>query len=343
MNNLIEKIYAFLYDLFEDDIDEEAKVEIRENAGETGNDRPNVDQPSLSGKALFVLDLVISVFIAIPIFCAIPITGKLLYYTGDNLYIEHLIALGLISMSIFFLFQFLRKYMYVGLSVLLVAYLLNQKELPSYESFVDNVIQDYKNISTKVISADVSWRSIETLKKKNGSIKYFKKVLKSDVSSISRNFAVSASTQYYNDPDLYNQYGDVVRYLSLFKYLDENFSYVHDPVRRNYYSTAEETINNGLAGDCDDWSGLVYKSIKAIGGRARLIRISGHIYPEVLVGSSSEFELSLIPLLDSLYKREYVTDYFHHIDKSDNVWLSFDFGEYPGDIYHYSDIEEIIY
>ena len=49
MNNLIEKIYAFLNDLFEDDIDEETKVEIRENAGETGIDIPNSDQPSLSG------------------------------------------------------------------------------------------------------------------------------------------------------------------------------------------------------------------------------------------------------------------------------------------------------
>ena len=233
--------------------------------------------------------------------------------------------------------------MYVGLSVLLVAYLLNQKEQQSFESFMENVVQDYKTASAKVIRADVSWRSIETLKKKNGSLKYFKEVLKSDVSSISRNFAVSASTQYYNSPDLYDQYGDVVRYLSLFKYLYENFSYVHDPVSRNYYSTAEETINNGLAGDCDDWAGLVFKSVRAIGGRTRLILISRHIYPEVLVGSSSEFELSLIPLLDSLYERAYVTDYFHHIDKSDNVWLSFDFGEYPGDIYHYSDIEEVIY
>jgi hypothetical protein len=246
-------------------------------------------------------------------------------------------------MALFFLFQFLRKYMYVGLSVLLVAYLLNQKEQQSFESFMENVVQDYKTASAKVIGADVSWRSIETLKKKNGSLKYFKEVLRSDVSSISRNFAVSASTQYYNSPDLYDQYGDVVRYLSLFKFLNENFSYVHDPVNRNYYSTAEETIENGLSGDCDEWAGLVYKSVRSIGGQARLIRTSGYIYPEVMVGCSSEFELSLIPLLDSLFKKAYVTDYFHHIDKSDNVWLSFDFGEFPGDTYHYSDIEEIIY
>jgi hypothetical protein len=303
MNHLIEKIYAFLNDLFEDDIDEEAKVETRENAGETGIDNPNADPPSLSGKAFWVLDLVLSVFTAIPIFCAIPITGKLLYHTGDKLYMEHLLGLALISMALFFLFQFLRKYMYVGLSVLLLAYFLNQKEQPSFESFMENVVQDYKTASAKVIRADVSWRSIETLKKKKGSLKYFREVLRSDVSSISRNFAVSASTQYYNCPDLYDQYGDVVRYLSLFKFLNENFSYVHDPVNRNYYSTAKETIENGLAGDCDEWAGLVYKSVRAIGGQARLIRTSGHIYPEVMVGSSAEFELSLVPLLDSLFKK----------------------------------------
>ncbi len=339
----MEKLKALVDDLFEEDDDEEVSVEIKVDAEKSENDHTSADRPFVSDRAIFVLDLALSVITAIPVFCAIPVTGKLLYDTGDNLYIEHLIALGLISMSIFFLFQFLRKYMYVGLSVLLVAYVLNQKEQQSIESLMDNVVQDYKTASSKIIRANVSWRSIETLKKKNGSLKYFKEVLRSDVSSVARNLAVRASTQYYSESDLYDQYGDLVRYLSLFNYLHENFSYVHDPVKRNYYSTAEETINNGLAGDCDDWAGLVYKSVRAIGGRARLIRTSGHIYPEVMVGSSSEFELSLIPLLDSLYKREYVTDYFHHIDKSDNVWLSFDFGEYPGDFYHYSDIEEIIY
>jgi len=343
MEKLMEKLKVLINDLFDEDIDEEAKVVIKEDANKRMKDYSVKDQPSLGGKALLMLDLVLSVLTAIPVFCVIPITGKLLYYTGDNLYIEHLIALGLISMSIFFLFRFLRKYMYVGLIVFTLAYLLNQNEIESVELFMDNVVQDYKTASTKVIRADFSLRSIETLKKKNGSPKYFKKILNSEISPKSRNFAAKASAQYFRSQDLYDQYGDAVRYLSLYKYLNEKFSYVHDPLYRNYYSTAEETIDNGLAGDCDEWSGLVYSSIKAIGGRARLIRISGHIYPEVMVGSSDYFELMLIPLLDSLFESEYAIDYFHHIDKLDNVWLSFDFGEYPGDFYHYSDIEEIIY
>jgi len=339
----MEKLRFLINDMFEEDLDEDAKVEIREDTGKGKKDHPAADRPPSTGKVLFVLDLVLSVLTAIPVFCVIPITGKLLYHTGDSLYIEHLIGLGLISMAIFFLFQFLRKYMYVGLIVLMVAYLLNQNEIESIESFIDNLVQDYNTASTKVIQADFSLRSIETLKKKNGSPKYFKKILKSEISPKSRNFAAKASAQYFRSKDLYDRYGDAVRYLSLYKYLNENFSYVHDPLYRNYYSTAEETIDNGLAGDCDEWSGLVYTSIKAIGGRARLIRISGHIYPEVLVGSSDYFEFTLIPLLDSLFKSEYAIGYFHHVDKHDNVWLSFDFGEYPGEYYHYSDIEEIIY
>ena len=342
MEKLMEKLRFLINDMFEEDLDEDAKVEIKEDDSKKEKDSPSDTQPSYAGRVLFVFDLALSVLTAIPVFCVIPITGKLLYHTGDSLYIEHLIGLGLISMAIFFLFQFLRKYMYVGLIVLMVAYLLNQNEIESVESFIDNLVQDYNTASTKVIQADFSLRSIETLKKKNGSPKYFKKILNSDISPKSRNFAVNASTQYFRSQDLYDRYGDAVRYLSVYKYLNEKISYVHDPLYSNYYSTAEETIDNGLAGDCDEWSGLVYTSIKAIGGRARLIRISGHIYPEVMVGSSADFELTIIPLLDSLYKREYTIDYFHHVDKLDNVWLSFDFGEYPGEYYHYSDIEEII-
>jgi len=306
-------------------------------------DHPVGDPPSLGGKALLLLDLVLSVLTAIPVFCVIPPAGKLLYYTGDNLYIEHLIGLGLISMTIFFLFRVLRKYMYVGLMSVILVYALNQNQFDSFEAFTDKVVQDYTTASSKVMQADFSLRSIETLKKKKGSPKYFKKILNSEISSKSRNFAAKASAQYFRSQDLYDRYGDAVRYLSLYKYLNENFSYVHDPLYRNYYSTAEETIDNGLAGDCDEWSGLGFTSIRASGGRARLIRISGHLYPEVMVGSSADFELKVIPLLDSLFEREHVLDYFHHIDNQDNVWLSFDFGEYPGDFYHYSDIEEIIY
>ncbi len=256
---------------------------------------------------------------------------------------EHLVALGLISMAILFLFQFLRKYIYAGLIVLLLAYTLNIKDLSSIESFIGHLIQDYKTASAKVIGADVSLRSIETVKKENGNLTYFKEILKADISPASRNFAVSASTRYFRSQGLYERHGDAIRYLSLFKYLNKQFSYVNDPFRSNYYSTAEETIKNGLAGDCDDWSVLVYTSVKAIGGRARLIRISGHIYPEVLVGSSAEFKLEIIPLLDSLFKGGYPTGYFHHVDELDNVWLSFDFGEYPGEYFHYSDVEEIVY
>jgi transglutaminase-like putative cysteine protease len=233
--------------------------------------------------------------------------------------------------------------MYAGLIVLLLAYLLNHQELESFDSLIDHVVQDYKSASAKVIQAEVSWRSIEMVKRKNKSPKYFKELLHSEISPKTRNFAVSASTEYFSSQELYDQYGDVLRYLSLYRYLQENFSYVSDPLYHNYYSTAEETIDNGLAGDCDDWSVLVYASVQAIGGSARLIRIAGHIYPEVLVGSAAEFEYWLIQLLDELYQKDHPTAYYHHVDKQNNVWLSFDFGEYPGAYHHYADVEEIIY
>jgi hypothetical protein len=343
MEKLMRKIMDFIEDLFIEDFDEDVKEVVSEGVKKETKDHQRTEQTSRLINPLVIIELALSTLITIPLFSALPMSGSKLFDTENNLYFEHLIILVVIAVCIFFLFQVLRKYMYAAVLVLLLAYAINQKEMQPSETFLTNVVQDYKTASRTVIEADISFLSLEKVKRQHSQHKYLKQILKSEISSKSRNFAINASVKSFNSKNLYEQYGNVVRYLSLFQHITENFNYVNDPVNSEYYTPAEETIDNGCSGDCDDRAVLIYVSVKAIGGRARLIRLSGHMYPEVMVGSSTNFEFTIIPLLDSLYKKEYAIDYFHHVDNHDNVWLSFDFGEFPGAYHHYSDIEEIMY
>ena len=343
MKKLMEKLLALIEDLFDDDIDEDAKETIAASTENEIEDRLAIYQTSRTFNPLLILDIVLSVLVAIPTFGVLPMAGTKLFHPEGNLYFEHLFILVAIAVCTFFLFNVLRKYMYVALLVLLMAYAINHNEKQPSASFLDSVIQDYKTASRKVIEADISFRSYKKVKSQISQNNDLEQILSSGISSKSRNFAVSAATQFYINEDLYDEYGDVVRYFSLFKYLSEHFNYVNDPVGIEYYSTAEETIDNNLSGDCDDRSALIYISIKAIGGQARLILVRGHIYPEVRVGSVPYFEANIVPLLDSLFEQEYTPDYFHHVDRYDQVWLAMDFGNYPGERYSYADIEDIMY
>jgi hypothetical protein len=343
MDKWMEKILAFIRELFEEDFDEDGKEVATERMDRETNDRPVADRSSRPINPMLILDLVLSALITMPLFSALPMAGTKLFHTGNTLYFEHLFVLAVIALCLLFLFQVFRKYMYAAVLVLLMAYTIHQKEIPSSGSFLAGIVRDYKTASRKVIGSDISFLSLERVKRQNSQHKYLKQILQSDITPKSRNFAVNASIQFFSNKDLYEQFGDIIRYLSLFKYINENFNYVNDPASTEYYSTAEETIDNGLAGDCDDRAALIYASIKAVGGQARLVLVRGHVYPEIYVGSASAFEARVVPLLDSLFEQAYTPDYFHHVDKYQNVWLSFDFGEYPGDTRNYADIEEILY
>ncbi|MCK7558331.1 hypothetical protein MKQ70_26345 [Chitinophaga sedimenti] len=62
--------------------------------------------------------------------------------------------------------------------------------------------------------------------------------------SVVRNFAVQHSLDYFDD--YFPKYGKIVRYLSLYKYIRQNFKYVNDVLRDEYFATPQETIQNGL-------------------------------------------------------------------------------------------------
>ncbi len=148
--------------------------------------------------------------------------------------------------------------------------------------------------------------------------------------SIVRNFAVAASLAHFDE--YYPKYGILVRTLSLFKYINNNFKYVADSQRDEYFATARETILNGLGGDCDDHTILMVSALKAIGVHSRMVLTEGHLYPELLCGDEKNFEKISAAILN-LFSREMRGNIYYH-EQEGQYWLNLDYSaRYPGGPY----------
>ncbi len=148
--------------------------------------------------------------------------------------------------------------------------------------------------------------------------------------SVVRNFAVYHSLQYFDE---YNdKYGDVTRYLSLFKYINSNFKYVPDSQRDEYYATPRETILNGMGGDCDDHSILMASCMMSIGARCRLIIVQGHMYPEMYVGNKKDFDVMQQAII-TLFNNERIHGLYYH-ENNGQYWINLDYSaHHPGGPY----------
>jgi len=145
---------------------------------------------------------------------------------------------------------------------------------------------------------------------------------------VTRNYAVKLASEY---PGEYN----VGQICSVYEHIRYNWKYVSDPSGGDYYASASETIENGLAGDCDDFAILMAAAIEAIGGSSRIIAASGpkgnHVYAEVYVGPK-EADLTNKILQDLANEYHGSIHYHtHSVDSTENVWLNLDWtANHPG-------------
>ncbi|MCU0404996.1 MAG: transglutaminase-like domain-containing protein [Chitinophagaceae bacterium] len=145
-----------------------------------------------------------------------------------------------------------------------------------------------------------------------------------------RNWAVKHSLIHF--ADYQNRYGMLTRQLSLFKHINNNFNYVSDTHRDEYYATPLETIENGMGGDCDDHSILMASALMNIGARCRLVIIEGHMYPELFVGGKKEFDI-LQQAIVQLFSNEKITNLHFHEYKGE-FWINLDYSaRHPGGPY----------
>ncbi|WP_235938202.1 transglutaminase-like domain-containing protein [Chitinophaga solisilvae] len=148
--------------------------------------------------------------------------------------------------------------------------------------------------------------------------------------SVVRNFSVRHSLEYYDE--YFYKYGKVTRFLSLFRYINSHFKYVLDSRRDEYFATPQETIQNGLGGDCDDHSILMTSCLQSIGARCRIVLIKGHAYPELYCGDKEDFEIMKQAII-TLFPKPAIKEIYYHELKGE-YWINLDYtARHPGGPY----------
>lgn len=154
-----------------------------------------------------------------------------------------------------------------------------------------------------------------------------------------RDFALMATTKHFKKVHGYFKYRTIIQCFAVFKEINNRWNYVSDPKGRDYIATATESLLY-LSGDCDDHSILMAACIKAIGGTPRLIHTGGHMYPEILIGNSTDLEAINYLIKNVLFVPESNRKSIHyHIDERGQVWLNLDYtATYPGGPFMYEEI-----
>lgn len=146
-----------------------------------------------------------------------------------------------------------------------------------------------------------------------------------------RSFAVRAATTWFTDAPIDDDEFTLVQSFSIFKVINSAWIYVSDPVDDEYFAKASESVEL-LAGDCDDHAILMAACIKAIGGEVRLVRTTGHIYPEMKVGNAKAMERAAFLIRQELFPD--VAKHaalFYHTDAKGDRWINLDYTRhYPG-------------
>jgi len=108
------------------------------------------------------------------------------------------------------------------------------------------------------------------------------------------------------------------------------WTYVNDPLNSDetfwdYLSSASDSINNGLKGDCDDFAILNAALVEAVGGNSRVVYAANsngaHMYAEAQFLSST----NVTPVIQTRYNLSRQTVVYTHPEN----WLNLDWFDYP--------------
>lgn len=131
----------------------------------------------------------------------------------------------------------------------------------------------------------------------------------------------------------------------LHRYVNENITYVPDPVTNNYVAPPTETIETE-SGDCDCQAVLVASLCGAIGATTRLARCQSvdgdwHVLAEVYLADSANGETAEVAdsLGDYYSAAGYRYNDFYYDSGDSRIWYPADtaMGRYVGDIQQLSD------
>ncbi len=275
-----------------------------------------------------IILILVSFIITIPLFIMIYryVPDFIIRFDGNDIRLDHIltgvivfvalrIILGLIEHLVF----------YVAVTAIVLLLLSHLSGWYTYSNFVNR----YQDLVSYVESNPVK---IPFLKDEKMTIRNARQIRDAidyqnpDV----RNYAINISQANFTELALYREYGNVIRYFSIFSEVVK-WTYIPDPAGEEYYAKASESMHH-LSGDCDDYSILMAACIKAVGGEVRLIHTKSHLYPEVKICHMRDFDKIINLIKRKLFLKESLGgSIYYHLGRDDNVWLNFDYTtRYPG-------------
>lgn len=146
-----------------------------------------------------------------------------------------------------------------------------------------------------------------------------------------RNFAVAMATKNFKNMRYDLKYLPTIQSFSVFKEINSRWTYVYDPLGKDYIAKASESLKH-FSGDCDDYAILIAACSKAIGGKVRLIHAENHMYPELNIGTHKDLEVINFLIRKNLFVTESKNgDIHYHTDSDGQVWINMDYtANYPG-------------
>jgi hypothetical protein len=159
-----------------------------------------------------------------------------------------------------------------------------------------------------------------------------------------RNFALrSTNENFKKDQSRYIRYRNLIQSFAVFKKINRKWNYVDDPQGKEYFGRASESVAV-LAGDCDDYAITMVAAIKSIGGEARFVSTTGHLYPEIKIGTKYDLAQITGIVKNVLFPIESEGMSLHyHVDKDENIWLNLDYtAAYPGGKFYAEEVTGIL-
>lgn len=275
-----------------------------------------------------VVIYLVAMLATLPLFIMLyPFVPELMLPIGTGFRLDHILTFVVILGALLVLVQRFQTAVYGALIMAMLAITVTTL-LGSY-SF-SNAFEGYADMLAKLRESS---QQLPMAANKTRPFKDAEKLRELIIGTdpVVRKAAVQMATKNFTDVSVASDEFTLVQSFSIFKEVNNNWKYVSDVKGAEYFAPPAESIEL-MAGDCDDHAVLMAALIKSIGGKVRLVRTEGHVYPEFRIGDDEQLERAGMLIRKMLFVRE-VGDapLYHHTDADGVHWMNMDYTRnYPG-------------
>lgn len=288
-------------------------------------------EPSQHKWGLRIATAILTAIVSLPIFM---LFHRLLPYPNWDFHFERILLFLSTYTLLFWLFLKIKYVLWIVIGGIVL--FLSIGSLSHHYGFAE-IVWDYKGLITNLANDEKQIRDIATQQTFPKRTEF---LVATRFSPEIKTFANQCVQKHFKDEQK-GKYRRYVQCFAIFKEINDNWQYVNDPAGQEYIASANESLKS-MAGDCDDYTVLMAACLKAIGAKVRLVRVQGHIFPELFIESHADFDNLEYLIRYTLFKDAVgeKTLYFHENPATHHLWLNMDYTEpFPGGYYIYEDYD----